>query len=108
LQLFSGFSQCQIVWDSPKITANFILLHGNGLEEQSLAVHVDMQESDFPITRRHFRLFHMKFASFVQVAEQATAKLHSSGETTLDFYQSIFSGVNPDPACHRVKDRSLV
>ena len=67
-----------------------------------------MQESDFPKTRRHLRLFHVKFASFVQVAEQAAAKLHSCGETTLDFYQSIFFGVNLDPAWHRVKDRSLV
>jgi hypothetical protein len=83
-------------------------LHRNGLEEQSLAVHVDMQESDFPQTRRHFGLFYVKFASFVQVAEQAAAKLHPSGEMTLDFYQSIFSSVNPDPACHRVKDRSLM
>jgi hypothetical protein len=108
LQLFSGFSQRQIVWDPLKVSSNLILLHCDGLEEQSLAVHVDMQKSDFPITRRHFGLFHMEFASFVQVPEQAAAKLYSSGEMTLDFYQSIFSGVNPDPACHRMKDRSLV
>src|ERR1700687_4537737 len=67
-----------------------------------------MQEGDFPITRRDFGLFNMKFAPFVQVAEQAAAKLHPSGEMTLDFYQSILFGVNPDPACHRMKDGSLV
>jgi hypothetical protein len=107
LQLLSGFRQCHIVWDTLKVSSNFILLHCNGLEEQSLPVHVDMQESDFPKTRRHLRLFHVKFASFVQVAEQAAAKLNPSGEMTVDFYQSIFSSVNPDPAYHRVKDRSL-
>src|SRR5258708_25866603 len=85
-----------------------MFLNRNGLEEQSLAVHVDMQQGYFPITRRHFSLFHMKLASFVQVAEQATSEFHVSNEMTLDFCQSILFGVNPDPACHRMKHSCLM
>jgi hypothetical protein len=97
LEFLGGLSERDVGWHGLKVTSNFILLHGNGFEEQSLTVHVHVQKGDLPMPRRDFRLLDVKCAALIEMAEQSAVKFDRPNKMTLDLRQPVLSFVNPDP-----------
>ena len=108
LQLLGRLGQSQVVRHLLKVTSNLILLHANRLEEEHLAVHIDLHERDFPIPRRNLSLFDMKLATFVQVAQQTFTKLHLRDQMPLDLSQPVLLLVKPHLPRHVMKDGGFV
>jgi hypothetical protein len=60
--------ECGSVGDSVKVAVDFILLHGDGFEEEDFAVHIDFEFGDGPVGRRDFFAMHIECAAGVKMA----------------------------------------
>ena len=100
-----GRSLCQrqIVRYPLETAARLVFVDADRLEKQSFASHLDVHQSDLPVARGYLGLLDLEFAAFVQVSEEPTSKLYAARQVTLDFCQSIFLSIHPDPSLHGVE-----
>src|ERR1700728_3341963 len=107
-KVFLSLRQGQIVRNSLKVGLGLVLLHSNGFEEQNFAMHIDVQQRDFPMPRSNCRLVNVELTTLVQMPEQAAAKLDRVYQFPSNFRQPVLESVDPDSAIHAVEHRRLV
>ncbi len=78
----------------------FRLQHGNGLEEQSLAVHLYAHGPEIPVPFANVLLLHAKCSVFIEMTEQTTKKFDLASQTPVDFHQALLLGVHDERAFH--------
>jgi hypothetical protein len=59
----------QVVRDWLEVRVEFFLLHGNGFEQESLAMHIYIQFLDFPIGGRHLDTFHDELTTLLKMSQ---------------------------------------
>ena len=98
----------QIIPHSAEHAALYLFLRADGFEEKRFALHIYIQNGQFPVTGLNLFLLHIKMSTCVQMPQQASAEFYGVPQMSRNFRQAFLPSVDPQRAFHRMHDSSLM
>src|SRR2546422_901765 len=95
-------------WSAADVgSVRLFLLYREGFEQKRFASHIHCHLGHFPIARNDLRAFYGELAALFEVSQQTSAKPDLVHQLAIDADQALLPGVDPDLACHFVKNLSF-
>ena len=83
------------------------LLHVDGLEDDGMAAHLDIERDDFPVVVAHLALHHGEGPALVQASQQAPAEGDVLKQGAVHAGEPAGGAIDPHSAAERAEDLQL-